>query len=387
MTATPRFVAGSVIGDAEALDCDVASMDNEAKYGPVFHRLPFAEAIDRGLLTDYQVVVVGVDDVECREMADKARWVESDGIGIKNARPLAAQIGVAKAMSRHDMRRAISFHSRIDGARRFARSLPEVISWMPDDQRPTGQVWANYVSGAMTASQRRVRIQGTRHHRPGSSRTAVQRALPDRGRGRAHAGRRGLHRPETFRGRHRAGRRSCHQARPGQDRRYHRHPSLHEHQRGPRSHPGRLAVQDGLGRGPGAAHARRGTGRTARLTEAGTGPARRRSAASSPEKIHLDLPVHIGADFARAFTTRLVDSVTAPWEEWFGAVLQFLADNGHACVPVDYEVDGRKIGRWCVNQRARAERLSGDRWSRLDALPGWFWNVNESKWEEDSGPS
>ena len=283
MTATPRFVAGSVIGDAEALDCDVASMDNEAKYGPVFHRLPFAEAIDRGLLTDYQVVVVGVDDVECREMADKARWVESDGIGIKNARPLAAQIGVAKAMSRHDMRRAISFHSRIDGARRFARSLPEVISWMPDDQRPTGQVWANYVSGAMTASQRRVRIReldtidldhrgllsnarcltegvdvptldGVVFIDPKRSEVdivqAVGRAIrlaPDKTVGTIVI------------------------------------PVFMSTSARPRSHPGRLAVQDGLGRGPGAAHARRGTGRTARLTEAGTGPARRRSAASSRE--------------------------------------------------------------------------------------------------------
>ena len=37
-----------------------------------------------------------------------------------------------------------------------------------------------------------------------------------------------------------------------------------------------------------------------------------------PEKIHLDLPTHIGAEFARAFNMRLVDSVTAPWLEWFG---------------------------------------------------------------------
>ena len=86
MTATPRYFAGSVIGEAAALDYEVASMDDETNYGPVFHRLAFAEAIERGLLTDYQVVVIGVDDVECREMADKARWVESDGIRDTDAR-------------------------------------------------------------------------------------------------------------------------------------------------------------------------------------------------------------------------------------------------------------------------------------------------------------
>ena len=124
-------------------------------------------------------------------MADKARWVESDGIGIKNARPLAAQIGVAKAMSRHDMRRAISFHSRIDGARRFARSLPEVISWMPDDQRPTGQRFAardhNHDRSAGHAAdaaderdadeQRRLRsVQRGTPRRPGHLRTRASLA-------------------------------------------------------------------------------------------------------------------------------------------------------------------------------------------------------------------
>ena len=74
-----------MIGEAAALDYEVASMDDETKYGPVFHRLPFSEAIERGLLTDYQVVVIGVDDVECRELADKARWVSSDGIGTPTA--------------------------------------------------------------------------------------------------------------------------------------------------------------------------------------------------------------------------------------------------------------------------------------------------------------
>jgi hypothetical protein len=36
--------------------------DDKTAFGPVFHRLGFAEAIERALLTDYQVVVVGVDD-------------------------------------------------------------------------------------------------------------------------------------------------------------------------------------------------------------------------------------------------------------------------------------------------------------------------------------
>lgn len=37
-------------------------MDDVGKFGTVFHRLTFGEAIKRELLTNYQVAVVGVDN-------------------------------------------------------------------------------------------------------------------------------------------------------------------------------------------------------------------------------------------------------------------------------------------------------------------------------------
>jgi hypothetical protein len=104
-------------------------MDDEAIYGPVFHRLPFSEAIERGLLTDYQVVVIGVDEPECREMANTAKFVRSEGIRNTDARTLAAQIGLGKAMSQYDLRRAISFHSRVISQRQStSRSSPLTVT-------------------------------------------------------------------------------------------------------------------------------------------------------------------------------------------------------------------------------------------------------------------
>jgi predicted helicase len=52
MTATPRIYDDSTktrAGDANAV---LASMDDESRFGPVFHRLGFGEAVERGLLTD-----------------------------------------------------------------------------------------------------------------------------------------------------------------------------------------------------------------------------------------------------------------------------------------------------------------------------------------------
>ena len=100
MTATPRYFTGRVVREAKEADFEVASMDDEATFGPVFHRLAFGEAIERGLLTDYQVAVVGVDDATYRDWAQRGRFVTTDGTEVTDARTLAGQIGLAKAMRR-----------------------------------------------------------------------------------------------------------------------------------------------------------------------------------------------------------------------------------------------------------------------------------------------
>ena len=66
MTATPRVFTKAVRKQAEEADVQVASMDNEAVFGPVLHQLSCGEAIRRDLLTDYQIAVIGVDDATYR---------------------------------------------------------------------------------------------------------------------------------------------------------------------------------------------------------------------------------------------------------------------------------------------------------------------------------
>jgi predicted helicase len=159
MMATPRYFTGRVVREAADADFEVASMDNEAVFGPVFHKLGFAEAIERELLTNYRVVVVGVDDATYRDWAERGRFVTINGTEVTDARTLAGQIGLAKAMNRYDLRRVITFHSRVKSAEQFARSLPEVIvccvrlRW--DDGRVTQ-------SGRSARSGRRRQTSGRR---------------------------------------------------------------------------------------------------------------------------------------------------------------------------------------------------------------------------------
>lgn len=62
MTATPRLFDDNVKGKAAEHSAELASMDDEAIYGPEFYRLGFGEAVDKGLLTDYKVLVMTVEE-------------------------------------------------------------------------------------------------------------------------------------------------------------------------------------------------------------------------------------------------------------------------------------------------------------------------------------
>lgn len=70
MTATPRLFDDTVKFKAQEHSAEIASMDDEAIYGPEFHRLGFGEGVDTGLLTDYRVLVMTADeDVAAEAMA------------------------------------------------------------------------------------------------------------------------------------------------------------------------------------------------------------------------------------------------------------------------------------------------------------------------------
>ena len=154
MTATPRFYTPRLRREAGLLDVEVASMDDESVFGPVLHRLTFGEAIERDLLSDYQVVVVGVDNEMYRAWAERGEFVTPDGEKVTDARTLAGQIALAKAMRKYNLRRVISFHSRVNAARKFSEDVPYVSAWMPARARPRRAIWSEHVSGAMSSGHR-----------------------------------------------------------------------------------------------------------------------------------------------------------------------------------------------------------------------------------------
>ncbi|MCX5875794.1 MAG: DEAD/DEAH box helicase family protein [Deltaproteobacteria bacterium] len=133
-TATPRTYTSSVHKAAEDRGVEVVGMDNAALFGEVLYALPFGEAITRKLLTDYRVVIIGVDDptiaqwIANRELVATGTGVETD------SESLAAQIGLGKAIKDYDLKRIISFHSRVNRVEAFTSDIRQINGM---DQRRT----------------------------------------------------------------------------------------------------------------------------------------------------------------------------------------------------------------------------------------------------------
>lgn len=381
MTATPRYFTGRIIRAAREADLEVASMDDEATFGPVFHRLTFGEAIERDLLSNYQVAIIGVDDSTYRSWAEHGRLVTIDGDNVTDARTLAGQIGVAKAMARYDLRRTISFHSRVAAARRFANTLPEIIDWMPPPQRPDGDLWTDHVSGQMSTGERDTRLGHLRQLEAG------QRGLLANARCLAE----GVDVPTLDGVAFIDPRRSEVDIVQAVGRAIRKAPdktlgtivlpvfigNTHDPEsvlddsafkpiwdviKALRAHDDDLAEQlDEL---------RRQLGRG--------------GAATLPDNIHVDFPAGVDGDFASAFAPRLIEAVTATWEFGFGVLTKFVDREGHASVEQFHDEGGFPLGRWVSDQRERYRlaALRADRAARLDRLPKWSWDAQETRWED-----
>ncbi len=382
MTATPRFYTLRLRSEAGLLDVDVASMDDQRVFGPVLHRLTFGEAIERDLLSDYQVVVVGVDNETYRAWAEHGEYVTRDGSTVTDARTLAGQIGLAKSMRKYRLRRIVCFLGRVKAAREFSAEMPNVIRWTPPRVRPSGELWSEHVSGAMTsghrdrlllrfrdlASDERGLLSNARCLGEGVDVPSIDCvAFIDPRRSTI----------DIVQALGRAIRKSP-DKRLGtivlpvflasdEDPDHVLNDSAFEHVwdvlKALRAHDETLGEElDELRRRIGA----------------------RRAAPRRPGKIKLDVPAgQVGTQFVHAFNARLVERTTASWEFWFGLLTRYADEHGKAATTVSTVVDGYRLGAWAINQRSRYARgdLPKQRAERLQALPGWEWNPLDAEWE------
>lgn len=144
MTATPRIFADSVKDKADEHSAELVSMDNELTYGPEFHRLSFGEAVERGLLTDYKVLVLTVNESVIAPRLQQQLATVSGELPLDDAsKIIGCWNGLAKragtspdgggfAAGEAPMRRAVAFARDIKTSKQLTEMFPLVVAAYQD---------------------------------------------------------------------------------------------------------------------------------------------------------------------------------------------------------------------------------------------------------------
>lgn len=135
MTATPRFLLNQP---------DAYSMDDVTDYGPTAYELPFSQAIEDGLLTDYQLVIMAIPRDEVGRVHPRVTGHVDE---------VAPHIGVSHAIATYQLRSGITYHSTIRKSLRFAACFPLVNAALG-----RSAVAVTTVTGAMSSQMRRERL-------------------------------------------------------------------------------------------------------------------------------------------------------------------------------------------------------------------------------------
>lgn len=182
MTATPRIYGDMAKASAEKDSVTLCSMDDESLYGKELYVITFSEAVKRGLLVDYKVLVLAVDENHVNSRLQKLLADENNQIKVDDA---AKIIGCWKALSKQGMsddvlddlepmRRAVAFCQVIEyqkGAKTHKVSSKNIASmfqsvieaYQENEIAENGDsnpliCEAEHVDGGMNASQKEAKL-------------------------------------------------------------------------------------------------------------------------------------------------------------------------------------------------------------------------------------
>ncbi len=181
MTATPRIYGDMAKATAERDNVALYSMDDEAQFGKQLYVITFSEAVKRGLLVDYKVIVLSIEETHVSRRIQNLLKDENNQLKVDDA---AKIIGCWKALSKqgltedvandeHAMKRAVAFCQVIE-TQKVARThkvsskniagMFQAVVEAYQESSPEGETSttltceAEHVDGGMNASQKEAKL-------------------------------------------------------------------------------------------------------------------------------------------------------------------------------------------------------------------------------------
>lgn len=146
MTATPRILSPQAKAKLRTEHLKlIADMSDPEIYGPEFFRLSFKDAIDLGILVDYQIVSIMVTDREVRKHILDRRYIDKD----TTIDEIANNIALKKAIAKYGITHSLTFHSRVSSASSFIERHCKLY-------RENG--YFNFVSGQQPTNERKISL-------------------------------------------------------------------------------------------------------------------------------------------------------------------------------------------------------------------------------------
>lgn len=191
MTATPRIYGDSAKVKAESGEVTLCSMDDEALYGKELFVINFSEAVQRGLLTDYKVLVLTVEESTISRRLQDMLKDENNQLKVDDA---AKIVGCWKALAKqglHEqligddepMKRAVAFCQVISpnykGTKHKVSSvnIAEMFQSVVEAYQESEEIdeasrltcEAEHVDGGMNASQKEAKLKWLKAEAPANT--------------------------------------------------------------------------------------------------------------------------------------------------------------------------------------------------------------------------
>lgn len=372
LTATPRHYKLNK-RDKDG-DFQVVSMSDEAIYGKVSYRLPFSAAVAAGIIVPYKVIIsVSLNkEVDAELLRRGSTRVRRDEI---QAKWVANQIALKRAIEKTGASKIITFHSRVNLAEEFAgdsaRGFREHVKGFD----------VFHVNGSQNAADRKALLEEFK---------AAPRGLISNARCLTE----GVDVPAVDMVAFVDPRKSKIDIAQAAGRAMRQSKATNK-KLGYIVVP--LFIEQKKGETEAEAFTRAGFDEVAEVLGAmlesdddlvdtikEIQEARGHGDKFNPRQLHEKIEVigpAINLDkLTQSIDVEILERLGVSWDRWFGLLKKFYEKEGHSRVPLGAQLNGLKLGVWVNEQRHNHGRLSVERIKRLNML-GFSWDPFTEKWE------